>query len=249
MRKLHEEPCTASTHSVCCWVVSQPHNQTTTEPPLMAGGGNSSSYSHDQLQALGYTETVRSAAPSWRKLVTLQLERTLVKNDLLQKVIQRKYIDDERNQITRAIDIMQAELECCGGEGPLDYSTSVWQTSSNKDVEVPASCCKRYLQHKDRSRLCTMYVTDTDREKSEDTWQDGCKEKLQKFLDNYVIVIISIAAVYFLLQLICMIVTSIHIHLLNSLYVPQPDDIVYDMAHNQEKSPYPSRGDYRDYYH
>ena len=50
------------------------------------------------------------------------------------------------------------------------------------------------------------------------------------------------------MQLICIIVVSILIHVLNNLYVPQPDDIVYDMARNQEKSPYPSRGDYRDYY-
>ncbi|RUS85091.1 hypothetical protein EGW08_007143 [Elysia chlorotica] len=150
-----------------------------------------------------------------------ELERTLVKNDLLQDVIKKKYIDDDRNQITRAIDIMQSELECCGGEGPLDYAQAVWTpTDPSKDVEVPASCCKRYLQHKDRSRTCYMYVSDTDREKSEDVWQNGCKKNLQEFLDTYVIVIISIAAVYFLLQLICMI-----------------------------QSPYPSRGDYRDYYH
>ena len=51
-----------------------------------------------------------------------------------------------------------------------------------------------------------------------------------------------------IVQLICIIVVSILIHVLNNLYVPQPDDIVYDMARNQEKSPYPSRGDYRDYY-
>ena len=51
-----------------------------------------------------------------------------------------------------------------------------------------------------------------------------------------------------ILQLICIVVVSILIHVLNNLYVPQPDDIVYDMARNQEKSPYPSRGDYRDYY-
>lgn len=178
-----------------------------------------------------------------------ELERSLVKSDLLQKVIQQKYFDDESNKVTRAVDIMQSELECCGGEGPLDYRESVWKLKKDPLVEVPASCCKNYLQHKDRSKTCYMYISDTDNEKSTDIWQNGCKESLRDFLDTYIVVIISIAAVYFLLQLICMIVTSILIHLLNSLYVPQPDDIVYDMAHNQEKSPYPSRGDYRDYYH
>ncbi|GFR73455.1 tetraspanin [Elysia marginata] len=178
-----------------------------------------------------------------------ELERTLLKSDFLQDTIQKKYFDDKQNQVTRAVDIMQSELECCGGEGPLDYREAVWRLQKDKLVELPASCCKRYLQHKDRTKTCYLFKSDTDKEKSEDVWQNGCKKNLQEFLDNYIIVIISIAAVYFLLQLICMIVTSILIHVLNSLYVPQPDDIVYDMAHNQEKSPYPSRGDYRDYYH
>ncbi|GFO18151.1 tetraspanin [Plakobranchus ocellatus] len=178
-----------------------------------------------------------------------ELERTLVKNDLLQDVIQKKYFEDERNQITRAVDIMQSELECCGGEGPLDYDAAVWRAEKSPQVEVPASCCKNYLQHNDRSRTCFMYLPTLDRVKSDAIWQNGCKESLQDFLDRYIVVVISIAVVYFVLQLICMIVASILIHLLNTLYVPQPDDIVYDMAHNQEKSPYPSRGDYRDYYH
>ncbi len=58
----------------------------------------------------------------------------------------------------------------------------------------------------------------------------------------------TIVNLFVLLQIVTLVLISCLLKVLNSLYVPQPEEIVYDMAHNQEKSPYPSRGDYRDYY-
>ncbi|XP_059156471.1 CD151 antigen-like [Physella acuta] len=181
-----------------------------------------------------------------------ELERSLVRGDTLQKLIKTSYVQDYSKMVTRVIDIMQSELECCGGNSPLDYLESSWlmQVSVNSPGTkvVPATCCKNYYRYQSSPTNCQMYVAQSDRELSTDIWKDGCQIKLQAFLDRYIVVVIGIAAFFFVLQVICTSITSYLIHLLNSLYVPQPDDIVYDMAHNQEKSPYPSRGDYREYY-
>lgn len=186
------------------------------------------------------------------------LEETIVRDNLLKKVIEQKYIDQSSSRVRRSIDIMQKELECCGGQGPDDYTRSVWAsldtTGERQDKKmVPATCCKDYLKYQDRNRECFIYQqTNTnigDNQRSDLIWQQGCQEKLKEYFDAYVIAVIGIGAAYFVLMLVCLIICSVYVNLLNNLYVPQPDDIVYDMAHNQEKSPYPSRGDYREYYH
>ncbi|CAL1540880.1 unnamed protein product [Lymnaea stagnalis] len=182
-----------------------------------------------------------------------ELERTLVKGELLKNLIRTRYNNDYSKRINRAVDIMQSELECCGANHPLDYHQSTWQSLiknplSEPNFYVPPSCCKNYLRYEEAAQNCQMYLPQTDKQVSPDIWTTGCQIGLQEFLDKYVVVVISITAVYFVLQVICMVIASYLVHMLNSLYVPQPDDIVYDMAHMQEKSPYPSRGDYRDYY-
>uniref|UniRef100_A0A2C9LEL6 Tetraspanin n=1 Tax=Biomphalaria glabrata TaxID=6526 RepID=A0A2C9LEL6_BIOGL len=188
-----------------------------------------------------------------------ELERSLVKDELLKTLITTKYTGIQTDRINRAVNIMQSELECCGANDPVDYKQSVWcnvQQSSDqgcsRPYKVPGSCCKNYLRLQQAS--CPLYISQsesndpTSGRKSEDIWPTGCQIKLQEFFDRYIIVVISITVVYFVLQLICTAIASFLVHMLNTLYVPQPDDIVYDMAHMQEKSPYPSRGDYRDYY-
>ncbi|XP_005113280.2 tetraspanin-36 [Aplysia californica] len=180
-----------------------------------------------------------------------ELEETVVRDNLVKNIIQAKYVDDRTSRVRRAIDIMQSELECCGGNSPNDYLESTWALEGERKTQglVPASCCTDYLRYNDPDQLCRIYLPDTSQTRSPDIWQRGCQDELKDFLDSYVVVVIAIGAVFFVLMLVCLIICSVYIHLLNSLYVPQPDDIVYDMAHNQEKSPYPSRGDYREYYH
>ncbi|CAG5121435.1 unnamed protein product [Candidula unifasciata] len=157
-----------------------------------------------------------------------ELRNTLVSDSLLTEIIKNKYIEDRTSRFVRVVDIMQSELECCGGTNPMDYAESNWaktiQSSNDqnsgtsmKSVPVPASCCKDYLKYQDRSKTCDMYSRDPkdDQKKSEDIWQTGCEINLQQFFDKYVVIVISIAAVFFVLQ----------------------------------KSPYPSRGDHWDHYH
>ncbi|KAH9502706.1 hypothetical protein Btru_069570 [Bulinus truncatus] len=193
-----------------------------------------------------------------------ELERSLVKDELLKNLIKTKFTNDGTKRLNRAVNIMQSELECCGANDPIDYKESTWwnlqQSSSSSSTgktiyRVPPSCCRNYLRYEGstNSNGCLLYKLRTENEVtsgeiSEDIWKTGCQIKLQEFSDKYIIVVISITVVFFVLQLICTGIASFLVHMLNTLYVPQPDDIVYDMAHMQEKSPYPSRGDYRDYY-
>ncbi|BFZ05139.1 hypothetical protein BsWGS_08178 [Bradybaena similaris] len=170
-----------------------------------------------------------------------ELRETLVSKNLLTDIIRNKYTTDRTDRIVRVVDIMQSELECCGGTSPMDYSESNWGKLTNpktvdnsgtsggnvKSVPVPASCCKNYLKYHDNSQRCDVYSQTKDYVKSEDIWQIGCNTNLQQFFDKYVIVVISIAAVFFVLQVICMILCSIVLHLLNCMYVTKPDDIVY----------------------
>nr|KAG5695422.1 hypothetical protein BaRGS_033547 [Batillaria attramentaria] len=156
------------------------------------------------------------------KWALVVLRDTVGNNDLIKEIVTQRYNGEPINKITRAVDIMQAELECCGGVGPTDYDLSNWQAAmpERKDT-APWSCCKDAQRYENMKYTCNIWELQSG--------EKGFNPEIHR-------------------TLICILVVSILIHVLNNLYVPQPDDIVYDMARNQEKSPYPSRGDYRDYY-
>lgn len=181
-----------------------------------------------------------------------ELQDTIGRNELIKTIVTERYRGQRQDQITRTVDIMQAELKCCGGEHPTDYELSAWQQAGeNRKRKAPWSCCKDGQRYESMQYDCNIYVTEQplgENRLNPDIYQTGCKTALVAFVERYIIVIAGIAITLGVLQLVCITITSILIHVLNNLYVPQPDDIVYDMARNQEKSPYPSRGDYREYY-
>lgn len=199
-----------------------------------------------------------------------ELRNTVRQNDLIENVIKQRYNGKPMNKITRVVNIMQSELKCCGGDNPLDYLDSNWYKVYDKDRKdmAPLSCCKDYHRYEqsdttssdgssfnnnnvDSHKYCPIwkpFQPAQERDYNDNIHREGCRTALVRFLENYIMVVVGIVVTAGVLQLICIMIVSILIHILNNLYVPQPDDIVYDMARNQEKSPYPSRGDYRDYY-
>lgn len=179
-----------------------------------------------------------------------ELRDTVGKNNLVRDIVTGRYNGEPNHKMTRVVDIMQKELECCGGDGPRDYDLSNWQKAlPERTKKAPWSCCVDSQRFESMGYDCNIYLLQPgETELNPDIHQTGCKVALVDFYENYIIVVISIAIATGVIQLVCILITSILIHVLNNLYVPQPDDIVYDMARNQEKSPYPSRGDYRDYY-
>ncbi|PVD33616.1 hypothetical protein C0Q70_04874 [Pomacea canaliculata] len=180
-----------------------------------------------------------------------ELQNTVGRSDLIKNVITQDYSSEPLRKVTRAVNIMQSELQCCGGDDPRDYIDSNWAQSNHENSPIkyaPPSCCKDYLRYEKEMTSCPIYVLNTDSSGEQNLnpgiYTEGCKTALSRFFEKYVIVVAGVVITIGILQLVCIIVTSILIHVLNNLYVPQPDDIVYDMARNQEKSPYPSRGDY-----
>ena len=57
--------------------------------------------------------------------------------------------DKASQVITKAIDLFQEKVKCCGVAGPADYKGSDWSklnsTIANKEV-VPKSCCKKQVR-------------------------------------------------------------------------------------------------------
>ncbi|KAK6184067.1 hypothetical protein SNE40_002208 [Patella caerulea] len=153
---------------------------------------------------------------------------------------------------TQIIDLMQSELNCCGGDSYFDYDESYWQNmDSKRDNQTPLSCCQDYERYQNAQGVaytCSMYegreVVAQSRTPNPKIHKKGCKEALSDFFIKYVGVVVGIAIALFVIELTCVIIGSVLIHILRNLFVPQPDDIVYDMARKQEKSPYPSRGGY-----
>ncbi|BFZ15773.1 hypothetical protein BsWGS_18811 [Bradybaena similaris] len=208
------------------------------------------------LMTLVLTIFLTVAAVVYGTIYRVELHNTLFGDSLLKKIINSTYPDDSMHRITQVVNFMQSQLKCCGADSPSNYNQSRWhdftfnELSNETDytglIPVPATCCKDYFHQQENSHAC--YVSENNGTRDLDIWQTGCTEKLQQFFNKYIVAVIGLPAAFFILQLICIIICSTYICILNSLYVPGPEDLIYDMAHNQEKSLYPSRGDYREYY-
>lgn len=81
--------------------------------------------------------------------------------------------------------MLQAELECCGVEGPTD-----WQHVFHNET-LPAACCKELpaAQHE-----CD----------AKHSFQEGCKPKLKRFMDSKALTLVCICAAVVGVQLIGM---------------------------------------------
>ncbi|XP_067655286.1 tetraspanin-3-like [Haliotis asinina] len=185
-----------------------------------------------------------------------QLEETISRGSLVKEFIQQRYKGIRFDRATYVIDLMQSELKCCGGVSPQDYTESTWQkeNEAERNGRTPLSCCKdyeRYQNSNDRfTQSCTIYLqtSNVENEYNPNINRKGCGKALSTFFSDHIYIVVGIGIATFVIEVVTLILISILLKVLNSLYIPQPEEIVYDMAHNQEKSPYPSRGDYRDYY-
>lgn len=73
---------------------------------------------------------------------------------------------------TDAIDLLQSSLDCCGIQTYHDWERTDWRKHSNETV--PKSCCIH--PHK-----CQNHVYDFDKT---DIYNDGCYDKVVKFVDD-----------------------------------------------------------------
>ena len=199
----------------------------------------------------------------------VQIKNSIQISNLLSETVKKNY--GSNLGVTRAFNYMQKELRCCGGVSYTDYLESNWistiiteKTDPNLNDEigknsVPLSCCKNshiYENQPSSYQFCKIYqdvnVNGNDRPINPYLYQTPCKVAIVQFLDKNILSILGIALsiTVLVILLVAIFLTSALIHKLRRppLMANNDDDVVYEMARSQEKSPYPTRGPYANLY-
>lgn len=196
----------------------------------------------------------------WCYVYRFQIEIKL--KQTFQTIVPNNY--GKNTMVTRALDFMQSELECCGGQGYTDYKNSDWSNNlqindvignTNNNV-APLSCCSFYDRNKDTQdsnyQTCQMCLDQPSGQnilvcsrENPYIWKKPCNEAVVEFFKTNLGIVAGVAIGVLTCQLFGIILTSVLLYLYNSRYTPYEannDDVVYEMARCQEKSPYPTRG-------
>ncbi|XP_050445982.1 CD63 antigen-like [Cataglyphis hispanica] len=96
----------------------------------------------------------------------------------------RQYKDND--DIRRSWDIMQHDLQCCGMNGPVDWSRIGFEGSN-----VPESCCKEISSQSNSCDANSIQVNG-----------DGCMWKLQSAIENNAMILGGVGIGIALIQLI-----------------------------------------------
>ncbi|KAL5007776.1 hypothetical protein ScPMuIL_016582 [Solemya velum] len=185
-----------------------------------------------------------------------EIEKTVQNSNLLREILRTQY--GINNRVTVAFNSMQAELHCCGAVDYRDYLQSSWindppepREAINRKNHAPLSCCADYYRYvhamDDSYKYCAMYKIQNnqispDPEPNDNIHKIGCGEAVVQFFYRYIGYAVGIAMGVVLLQLLGLILCAMLLFYLSRQVPQQPDDVVYEMARCQEKSPYPTRG-------
>lgn len=105
---------------------------------------------------------------------------------------------DEAGVITKTLDLVQENFECCGVDGPSDWETN---TAYATDKYVPNSCCTEE-NRSDAECGNTAYSSNDKINKT------GCKVALWNFVENNLLYVGIIAGVIVILQVAILIMAS-----------------------------------------
>lgn len=186
-----------------------------------------------------------------------EIENTIKNSNLLKEVVQKQY--GVNGRVTQAIDYMQKELGCCGGQSYTDYHQSVWSQDYDENFEIdgrdnkaPKTCCKDYKRYEDIHTLpykyCPMYIdipgsqSDPLKPISDNIYRKGCGQAFVELLQKNIGIAAAIAFSIVAIQILAIIFVSLLLYYLRRPPPIRTDDVVYEMARTQEKSPYPARG-------
>lgn len=184
-----------------------------------------------------------------------EIETTIKNSQFLREMVQKKYSIDPK--VTNAFDYMQWELKCCGGTSYTDYMESVWRQNDlhfeNRRNKAPLTCCNDYWKYKDAPGsefgYCSIYLIDPDTsgnqlptELNYKLFRKGCGEAIVEFFEENIGIIAAIGFSIVGLLVLDIIFVSLLLYFLRKAPAPREDDVVYEMARTQEKSPYPARG-------
>ncbi|CAH1787316.1 unnamed protein product [Owenia fusiformis] len=84
---------------------------------------------------------------------------------------------------TFSIDYMQRRMQCCGGDGPVDYANSNWGRQWSNNGRVPSSCCSSWDQD---TVVCNL---------ARPTFVSGCSERLIWMFERHGVLIICVSII------------------------------------------------------
>ncbi|XP_040570131.1 CD9 antigen isoform X2 [Lepeophtheirus salmonis] len=123
---------------------------------------------------------------------------------------------------TQTFDLIQQGLECCGAEGPSDWSISIFngyiennapeigiprslgdpRDKLGRNFNLPQSCCVDI-----KSNDCLTAITGADYKalRAEDVFTEGCSNKMVSFVEEHVIYLLAMVAGVLVIQVVGMI--------------------------------------------
>lgn len=105
---------------------------------------------------------------------------------------------DEAGVITKTIDLLQENFECCGVDGPSDWPE---KSTLYADDSVPNSCCMAEFSSDDTCGS-VEYTTNTK------IYTTGCKTSMINFVENNLLYVGIVGGIIVILQISIAIMTS-----------------------------------------
>ncbi|KAK3791516.1 hypothetical protein RRG08_061529 [Elysia crispata] len=112
----------------------------------------------------------------------------------LTKSIKNNYI--EGSKVASAWDVVQKELECCGGHGYKDYMNSTWSSDPSLGKLMPVSCCILGTDDKPKNEtLCERATPNY-------YWTEGCRDQIEDWIKKHSRILIGVGCGVAALQII-----------------------------------------------
>ncbi|XP_061773155.1 CD151 antigen isoform X1 [Nerophis ophidion] len=122
-----------------------------------------------------------------------QLDDALRQN--LEVTLLQKYQQPGEDGVTRTVDKLHQEFQCCGSNSSSDWRYSTWIQAAQDEELVPVSCCKT------PSSLCGR------RDHPSNIYKGGCIGKLEDFLLYQLYILSGLGIGIAILQLLGMMFT------------------------------------------
>lgn len=95
--------------------------------------------------------------------------------------------------VTKAVDLFQKKIKCCGVNSPGDYKGSYWgQHNATHDQTVPKSCCR-----KQNDATCNIKVNAN----STSIWNTGCVEQSKKWAQGNMMYLVNVGVAIAVVEL------------------------------------------------
>ncbi|KAK3103042.1 hypothetical protein FSP39_015976 [Pinctada imbricata] len=189
----------------------------------------------------------------WCFIYRVEIKKEIQNSSVMTEILKKDYGKDD--SVTKTFDFIQEQLQCCGGVKFEDYKKSEWlkalKVSKPEDLNVkqdnvvPGTCCEGHGTNETKAvEYCIVY---DDRLQPNDIhdklWRKGCGQAVADMFSENLLIAAGVAVGVLFVLLLGIIFSALLLFNMRSFsYQHTDDDVVYEMARSQEKSPYPTRG-------